>query len=108
MKLDRNGDPLGVGKYALVNIRKVRALDGIQAAMASDLITKLYALGVLETGEKGSSEEFFAIKLKDKYADKALIAYAEAAQDADREYANDVYDLAARSGSHSPFCKQPD
>ena len=66
MKLDRNENPDGVGKYALINMRRVRSLTGIQAAMASDLLTKLDVLGVIDKGVRGADDEFFVIKLKDK------------------------------------------
>lgn len=53
MKLDRNINPDGKGKYALINLRK-------------------------NTVEWGEPDQFFVIKYKDEFAAAALEAYAEA------------------------------
>ena len=86
MKLDRNLNANGKGKYALLNLRNDR----------------------IEWGFVGASDEFFVIKLKDKYAQAALIAYADAAEHDDPEWAKEVRELAQRSGKNHPLCKQPD
>jgi len=53
--------------------------------------------------------EFFVIKLADRYAQAALIAYAMTADDCgDHEFARDVNELALRAGPSSPHCKTPD
>ena len=49
---------------------------------------------MLEWGEVGGPNEFFLIKLKDKYASQALFAYAAAARDDDAEWAGEVDELA--------------
>jgi hypothetical protein len=108
MKLDRN-DPnnVGAGKYALVNLRRFRDLDAATRSEARDLLERLDALGVIDKGAKGESDEFFVIKLKDKYAEPALMAYANAAVDEDKEWAVQVLALADRAGRH-PDKKTPD
>lgn len=86
MKLDRNVNPTGRGKYALINLR-----------------TNKVEWGTTE------ADEFFVIKLKDKYARDALEAYAWAArQDGEEEWFDEVIGLARRSGEFHPLCKKPD
>lgn len=108
MKLDRN-DPanMGAGKYALINMRRYRALDPAKAQEAHDILGKLDALGIIDKGARGESDEFFVIKLKDRFAPAALTAYANAAADDDIEWAKQVLALAARA-EHHPDKKTPD
>lgn len=87
MKLDRNINPNGQGKYALFDLRK--------QAWVNDC-------GV------GQEHEFFVIMLKDENADSALSAYAASAFKTDAEFAKEVAELAVRAGPYSPFCKAPD
>jgi hypothetical protein len=75
MKLDRNINASGLGKYAIINLRTNR----------------------VERGWKGSPEEFFVIKLKDLGAAAALHAYAASINDYDPELAEQVSVLAVRS-----------
>jgi hypothetical protein len=116
MKLDRDmKENEGRGKYALVRLRTVE--DGSEAAR---LLFRLDSLGVVDWGRKGDADEFFVIKLRDKYADAALKAYSDAAaEDARRETDEEksrnlfqwsiaVLRLVERSGVFSPFCKRPD
>ena len=105
MQLDRNTNPSGKGKYALVNLRKIEGDPRTPEAMAEAL--KAYP-GAIEFGFVGAPDEFWPIKLKDKYAAAALAAYADAAQADDPEYAQQVRDLLKRAGPNSPFCKAPD
>lgn len=107
MKLDRNQEPNGVGKYALINMRRYRALPDDKAAEAHDLLGKLEALGIIDTGARGSDDEFFVIKLRDRSAGAALMAYADDAADYDTEWATEVSALAARA-DHHPSKKTPD
>lgn len=86
MKLDRNVNLFGKGKYALLNLRTNK----------------------IEWGRPGSEDEFFAIKLKDRHARVALIAYANSVKASDPEFAEEVSELANRAGVNSPFCKEPD
>jgi hypothetical protein len=86
MKLDRNVNANGSGKYALINLRNNK----------------------VEWGFTGQPDEFFVIKLKDKNARIALLAYADSVACDDPEFAKEVRELADRSGSFSPYCKKPD
>lgn len=88
MKLTRNGTYDGSGKYSLIEHDK---------------------LGYVERGLKGTENEFFVIKLKDKNAKSALQGYALSARaNGDEELYREVMDLANRSGDDSPWCKMPD
>ena len=108
MKLDRNDpDRAGLGKYALINMRRYRALPGDQLAEAHALLDRLQDLGIIDKGVRGASDEFFVLKLKDKYAPAALTAYANAAVDDDKELATQVLELASRA-EHHPDKKRPD
>ena len=125
MKLDRNLNGDGRGKYGLVNTRKYleflraveqggepAAVEG--AATVSMAMCVLEEAGVIEWGKAGTEEEFFVIKLKDRFSRPALESYAQAAANfpgADAgllEYAGDVTQLAARAGKNHPACKTPD
>ena len=87
MRLVRNTSPDLKGKYALLNLGK----------------------NTIEYGLPNTKEEFFVIKLKDKFALPALLAYAEAVKETgDYEYAADITALANRAGDNSPYCKIPD
>ena len=102
MKLDRNVNKDGRGKYALVRLRNIE-----KGSEAYGLLNRLEQLGHLDWGVVGQPDEFFVIKLRDKYAGAALRAYADAVQD-DVQYAIQVLGVAARAGVQSPFCKEPD
>lgn len=56
-------------------------------------------------GEVGAPNEFFLIKLKDRYSEAALRAYADAAHPNDHEYAAAIAEMAQRAGLNSPFAK---
>lgn len=88
MKLDRNVNENGTGKYALLNLRSNK----------------------IEWGAPCTEEEFFVIKLKDRYAQAALNAYVKDVIDCgdDPEWAAEVQRLADRSSEDNPWCKQPD
>lgn len=109
MRLERtNPDFGGTGKYALVNMRKVRALEGVPFSDTAKAIKTLLDAGVLEYGKPGSAEEFFVIKLRDEFAEPALVLYANTAMlGGEKEYARDVMALANRS-ARSPHRKRPD
>jgi hypothetical protein len=87
MRLIRNTTPDGSCKYRLWDNRK-------QAWVEDD--------------KPGEEHEFFVIMLKDRRANGALVAYANAAAGDDAEFAMDVRDLARRAGPYSPFCQDPD
>ena len=113
MRLDRNiEENAGKGKYALILLRnldedRVKALglswEGVQKA-----IQHLEHTGLLDWGTVDTESEFFVIRLKDKYAEKALRAYADAAKYDDPEWASEVYELAGRAGMNSQWCKRPE
>ena len=108
MKLDRNSTLNGLGKYALLNLRRLRQ-DGQRVYWQAGGTNGILAVPnqYVEFGDS-LHNEFFAIKLKDKYAQAALTAYATAAAEDDEEYAQEIRALAARSGPNHPLCKKPD
>lgn len=115
MKLDRNISSDGRGKYALVRLRTIEP-----GSEADQLLRRLDQLGVLDWGVVGQPDEFFIVKLRDRYATDALKAYAEAVRrDAElaksddehrekMEWAIAVMSMLWRAGLKSPFCKHPD
>jgi hypothetical protein len=111
MKLDRNEQPNGRGKYALLLMRKVEqyTTDSItESNPVLDAIWLLESEGLIDWGEAGTEREFFVIRLRDKFAGAALSRYAAVAASEDAEYAQEVAGLAHRAGENSPFCKTPD
>lgn len=113
MKLDRSSNPDGYGKYALINLRRLREiLQSPRPAGRNSILDAMQLLetqGILEWGRVGTSHEFFVIKLKDINAEYALHAYSDAAHDnGDPEFAQEVLELALRSGTRHPLCKKPD
>jgi hypothetical protein len=105
MKLDRNINPTGKGKYALINMRKIEGDPRTPQELAAAILKNPEAV---EFGATGTEGEFFVIKLKDQFADEGLGAYGEAAWPHDREYGEAVLELSRRAGPNSPFCKKPD
>ena len=61
--------------------------------------------GIIDYGTGG--DDFFVIRLKDKYASAALDAYSTAALKDDPEYALEVRQLANKAIAH-PQKKRPD
>jgi hypothetical protein len=104
VKLDRDLYPLGLGKYGLILVRKLREptefCEEIRKAIGI-----LEARGILDWG--CDPNDFFVIRLKDKYAQPALDAYAAAALKDDPEYAMSVRALANKAMSH-PDKQRPD
>lgn len=96
-RLTRNITPDGSCKYGLVRMDKIRKLPEREHAEVVDLLAKLARAGIFELGEKGSTEEFFAIKLKDMHAAPALLAYAKSVMPYDGDLFRDVSDLALRA-----------
>jgi hypothetical protein len=108
MKLDRNVNTNGRGKYAVINLRKLPDDPG-KRADCEHAMRILEDNGCLFNESVGGEFEHFTLMLKDKYAPHALEAYAKAARaDGEREYATAVQALAARSGVGHPNCKRPD
>ena len=70
MRLDRNMNADGRGKYALLKLRQLeefRGADGSFSMDITDAISLLVKYGILDWGDKPETE-FFVIHLKDKYA----------------------------------------
>lgn len=105
MLLDRNVNPDGLGKYALINLRVLAPVANNKEAIIAELAKKPEAL---QLGAIGEEDEFFPIKLKDKYAAQALQAYADACRADDPEFAAQVDELVKRSGPYNRLCKIPD
>ena len=115
MKLDRNINEGGKGKYAVVRLRGIE-----MDSEAMDLLRRLDDLGHLDWGCVGHHDEFFVVKLRDKFAPGAIKGYADAVMDASRkevdpvkaielaQWAIQVIDMDGRAGDLSPYCKEPD
>jgi hypothetical protein len=111
MKLDRNINSDGSGKYALLKLRALANASGADLKAFGDALDILKRLGVLDWGNVGTESEFMVMRLKDKYAYKGLMGYYNAIMQEDQpdfEYAEDVLDMAKRAGPHSQWCKKPD
>lgn len=79
MKLDRNINKDGRGKYALVNIRE---LDGFAAdSKVREAFEILRKHGVVTLGNESPGDQFFVMKYKDVFTAPALFAYARAIRD---------------------------
>ena len=99
MKLDRNLNPDGKGKYALILQRKLSVpIPCNSAGMA------VLPVEVIDFGDTPDTE-VFVIRLKDKYAAAALHAYADAAKHDDPEWSGQVRTLAFTAAHHPN--KQP-
>ena len=112
MKLDRNIEGnQGRRKYALLHLRRLNGLRGSGGVLPPRLATAINSLidaGIIEYGAT-PEDEFFVIKLKDKYAQAALFTYAnDARADNEGEYGQEVTNLAMRAGPSHPLCKKPD
>lgn len=103
MKLDRNLNPDGRGKYALLKLRCQDKPIPQDCDYAAEL---LHSNGLLDYGDTPDSE-FFVIRLKDKFAGMALTAYGIAAMKDDPEWAQEVLKLAEKA-IHHPNQKMPD
>lgn len=103
MKLDRNINQHGLGKYALVLNRKVEELRDNEVSV---MLNRLIELGVVDMGTEPDTE-FFVLRLKDKHAAAALFAYVESAWESDKEWASEVEGLAFKAREHANP-KQPD
>lgn len=101
MKLDRNTNPDGRQKYALLRLRNT----DLSREEIRTRVTEALGGGVLQFGDNDETA-FFVIKLKDKYAADALHAYARAAYADDPEYADEITALAFKSADH-PSKKKP-
>ena len=73
MKLDRNINENGRGKYALVNLRALEV-----APHYRSLLDDLHAAGLLTYGNESPGDQFFVMKHKDIFTSHGLKGYAEA------------------------------
>lgn len=105
MRLDRNTNPSGKGKYAVINLRKIPGDPRNAQELAEAILANPECV---EFGIAGSPDEFWLLKLKDEHAEAALYAYAGHALPKDPEYAAEVAGLARCAGRNSLFCKTPD
>lgn len=104
MKLDRNANPSGVGKYAIIKLRDVPVgyPKFTEESSGNEFLT--VPSSCVDFGNTRDTE-FFVIRLKDEYAAPALKAYAAAC--ADPEFALEVHRLALIAESH-PSKRKPD
>ena len=105
MKLDRDLDVHGKGKYALINLRKIPGNPRTAQELAAAILANPECV---EFGKAGQQDEFFVIKLKDTFSEAALKAYSSEAYPIDPEYSDRIFSLAERAGENSPYCKLPD
>lgn len=84
MKLDRNTNPDGRGKYGLLKLRRLAELkteDERNYSRATTALDMLQQLGVIHWGDEGPGEQFFVMKWKDKFTPPALQAYMRAVRE---------------------------
>lgn len=106
MKLDRNITNPMRQKYALIKLREtnLRPQDKDIAGMEKLMLT--IEPKAIDFGDTDDTA-FFVIRLKDKYASPALLAYGTAAMIDDPEYAEEVLELARQAARH-PWKRKPD
>lgn len=99
MKLDRNINEGGKGKYALIKLRDVDwELHEGKKVLARDVDLNP---DCIDLGDSNDSE-FFVIRLKDKYAEPALRAYAKAVHEAEgnTDWSREIKRLANKARLH--------
>lgn len=86
MKLDRNTNRGGHGKYALVNMRKlipiIDQIEGSRLIVHSECVAAFELLvenGFITLGNETPGDQFFVMKYKDKFTGAGLRGYAMAA-----------------------------
>lgn len=104
MKLDRNITTPRRGKYALIKLREAEP-NFSECGLGTEYVS--VPASAVDFGNTEDSD-FFVIRLKDKYAERALTAYSVAARlDGEAEYADEIQALADLSRNH-PSKKRPD
>ncbi len=73
MKLHRNTNADGRGKYALVNLELLKKTPHLQ-----EYLDALKMAGVLTYGNEEPGEQFFVMRYKDKFTARGLEGYANA------------------------------
>jgi hypothetical protein len=108
MKLDRNQNPNGKGKYALVLMRQVPPWsdNSPKAAAIHNALNILERNQCLDYGN-ADDRDFFVLRLRDVGAEAALQAYADQFRESDPEWAQEIYALATKAGERTDK-KQPD
>jgi hypothetical protein len=74
--LIRNMSPDGKCKYALVRLDRLREASPVTKALGEGALDQIQSMDLLEYGEKGTAEEFFVLKLKDRFTASAIEEYA--------------------------------
>lgn len=100
MKLDRNTNPDGRGKYALIKLREnpIAGWGATVGGVSNCVAVRESAIDYGTTPET----EFFVIRLKDKNAANALMAYAVSCKQDDPEFSREVHKLAMRAAQYQP------
>ena len=98
MELDRDSNTNGKGKYALIKLREIEGFPQTKEKLSQSVADNP---DCIDFGFKGDDSEFFVIRLKDKHATKALIAYLNSVlDDGDLQFANSMYDMINRAMNH--------
>lgn len=106
MKLDRNINKDSKGKYALIKLRGLNQTSFSPFQVTPD--GQEYFMIPVEAVDFGNDgDDFFVIRLKDKYAAPALVSYARACALDDQEYSEEIAELARIAACH-PLKKMPD
>lgn len=106
MKLDRNINKDGTGKYALLLLRKILKLDEHSKEAVLSAMSVLHSEGILDYGEYDETE-FFVLRLRDAGASTALFAYSNFFTHSDLEWSEEVGALAEKAHARHDK-KQPD
>jgi hypothetical protein len=86
--LIRDMSPDGKCKYALVRLDRLREASPVTKALGEGALDQLQSMDLLEYGEKGTAEEFFVLKLKDRFAARAIEEYARQVRVHARQFDN--------------------
>lgn len=83
MKLDRNKNPDGRGKYALVQMRELGPdeCELLRTRAGDDEKMITLPASAFRTGAESPGDMFFVLKYKDQFAAAALRAYARAVRE---------------------------
>lgn len=82
MKLDRNVNRDGSGKYALIKLREVAKFKenpdwAREAEEIKEALILLDRRGIIHWGNEGIGENFFVMKYKDRFTAQGLTGYAD-------------------------------
>lgn len=81
MRLDRNVNPDGRGKYALIHLRKLNDVPNRSKRKLCRALDFLNEHELVAWGGDNPRDQFFVLKYKDMFAADALLAYANAIKD---------------------------